>query len=236
MSSRIAAVRARQILDSRGNPTVEVDVEVESGEVGRAAVPSGASTGQFEAVELRDGDPNAWLGKGVGKAVENVRTEIAQALIGLDAAEQRAVDTTLIELDGTPNKGSSRRERDPRRFACDGEGGRRAGGCAALPLGRRRGGARPARADAERRQRRRARPQLARPPGVHDRAGRRRHVLGRAAPRRRGLPHAEEAARGRGNLDGGRRRGRVRARLSVERERDRAHRRGDRPGRARATG
>jgi enolase 1/2/3 len=104
MSSRIAAVRARQILDSRGNPTVEVDVEVESGEVGRAAVPSGASTGQFEAVELRDGDPNAWLGKGVGKAVENVRTEIAQALIGLDAAEQRVVDTALIELDGTPNK------------------------------------------------------------------------------------------------------------------------------------
>jgi enolase 1/2/3 len=105
MSSRIAAVRARQILDSRGNPTIEVDVEVESGEVGRAAVPSGASTGQFEAVELRDADPSAWLGKGVSRAVENVRTEIAQALIGLDAAEQRAVDTTLIELDGTPNKG-----------------------------------------------------------------------------------------------------------------------------------
>jgi enolase len=104
MSSRIAAVQARQILDSRGNPTVEVDVEVESGEVGRAAVPSGASTGQFEAVELRDGDPNAWLGKGVGKAVENVRTEIAQTLVGLDVAEQRVVDTALIELDGTPNK------------------------------------------------------------------------------------------------------------------------------------
>ena len=104
MSSRIAAVRARQILDSRGNPTVEVDVEVDSGEVGRAAVPSGASTGQFEAVELRDGDPGAWLGRGVGKAVENVRTEIAEALTGLDAADQGAVDSTLIELDGTPNK------------------------------------------------------------------------------------------------------------------------------------
>jgi enolase len=104
MSSRIAAVRARQILDSRGNPTVEVEVEVDSGELGLAAVPSGASTGQFEAVELRDGDPNAWLGKGVGKAVENVRTEIAQALVGLDAAEQKTVDATLIELDGTPNK------------------------------------------------------------------------------------------------------------------------------------
>jgi len=102
--SAIERVHARQILDSRGNPTVEVEVEVESGEVGRAAVPSGASTGKFEAVELRDGDPNAWLGKGVGKAVENVRTEIAQALVGLDAAEQRTVDATLIELDGKPNK------------------------------------------------------------------------------------------------------------------------------------
>jgi enolase 1/2/3 len=105
MSSRIAAVRARQILDSRGNPTVEVEVEVDSGEVGRAAVPSGASTGRFEAVELRDGEPSLWLGKGVGRAIENVRTEIADALIGLDAAQQREVDTTLIELDGTPNKG-----------------------------------------------------------------------------------------------------------------------------------
>jgi enolase len=83
---------------------VEVDVEVESGEVGRAAVPSGASTGQHEAVELRDGDPKAYLGKGVGQAVENVRTEIAQALIGLDSADQAAVDDALISLDGTKNK------------------------------------------------------------------------------------------------------------------------------------
>jgi enolase len=104
MSSRIEAVGARQILDSRGNPTVEVDVQVDSGEVGRAAVPSGASTGRFEAVELRDGDANVWLGKGVGKAVENVRTEIAPALIGLDAAEQSAVDSALLALDGTKNK------------------------------------------------------------------------------------------------------------------------------------
>jgi enolase 1/2/3 len=104
LSSRVEAVRARQILDSRGNPTVEVEVEVDSGEVGRAAVPSGASTGQFEAVELRDGDPNAWLGRGVGKAVENVRTEIAPALIGLDAAEQSDVDSALVALDGTKNK------------------------------------------------------------------------------------------------------------------------------------
>jgi enolase len=104
LSSQVAAVRARQILDSRGNPTVEVEVEVDSGEVGRAAVPSGASTGQFEAVELRDGDPGAWLGKGVGQAVENVRTEIAPALIGLDAADQSSVDSTLVTLDGTKNK------------------------------------------------------------------------------------------------------------------------------------
>ena len=104
MSSTIASVRARQILDSRGNPTIEVEVEVDSGHVGRAAVPSGASTGQHEAVELRDGDPKVYLGKGVGKAVENVRTEIAPALIGLDGADQAAVDSALISLDGTKNK------------------------------------------------------------------------------------------------------------------------------------
>ena len=104
MSSQIAAVRARQILDSRGNPTVEVEVEVDSGEVGRAAVPSGASTGEHEAVELRDGDPGAWLGKGVGKAVDNVQTEIGPAIIGLDAADQSAVDSALVTLDGTKNK------------------------------------------------------------------------------------------------------------------------------------
>jgi len=104
VSSQIAAVRARQILDSRGNPTVEVEVEVDSGEVGRAAVPSGASTGEHEAVELRDGDPGAWLGKGVGKAVDNVRVEIGPALIGLDAADQSAVDSALVSLDGTKNK------------------------------------------------------------------------------------------------------------------------------------
>jgi enolase len=102
--SIIADLRGRQILDSRGNPTVEVEVRLESGEVGRAAVPSGASTGEHEAVELRDGDPGAWLGKGVGKAVDNVRVEIGPALIGLDAADQSAVDSALVSLDGTKNK------------------------------------------------------------------------------------------------------------------------------------
>jgi enolase len=105
VSSEIAAVRARQILDSRGNPTVEVDVELASGAVGRAAVPSGASTGQYEAVELRDGDPELYRGKSVGTAVENVRGEIARAVTGLDAADQSAVDAALVSLDGTKNKG-----------------------------------------------------------------------------------------------------------------------------------
>ena len=104
MSSRIAGVKARQILDSRGNPTIEVDLALESGAVGRAAVPSGASTGQWEAVELRDGGP-AYGGKAVTKAVANVNGELAQAVAGLDAADQAGLDEKLIELDGTPNKG-----------------------------------------------------------------------------------------------------------------------------------
>ena len=104
MASRISEVRARQVLDSRGNPTVEVDVVLESGAFGRAAVPSGASTGAFEAVELRDGDPSAWGGKGVARAVQNVEEELAPRLRGFDAADQRAVDAGMIELDGTPNK------------------------------------------------------------------------------------------------------------------------------------
>jgi enolase 1/2/3 len=103
-ASAITGVRARQILDSRGNPTVEVEVELRSGAMGRAAVPSGASTGRFEAVELRDGDPRAYGGKSVLTAVRNVETQIAEALTGFDAAEQRAVDGLLIELDGTKNK------------------------------------------------------------------------------------------------------------------------------------
>ncbi len=100
----IARVHARQILDSRGNPTVEVDVSLESGAAGRAAVPSGASTGVHEALELRDGG-EAWGGKGVTRAVSNVNGELAAAMRGLDAADQRALDERLIELDGTPNKG-----------------------------------------------------------------------------------------------------------------------------------
>ncbi len=102
--SAIVDVVAREILDSRGNPTVEADVLLESGVMGRAAVPSGASTGSREAIELRDGDKERYLGKGVLRAVENVNTEISEAIIGLDAEEQAFIDGALIELDGTDNK------------------------------------------------------------------------------------------------------------------------------------
>jgi enolase len=105
MSSKIASVHGRQVLDSRGNPTVEVDVVLESGRKGRAIVPSGASTGVHEAVELRDGDKNFYGGKAVSKAVANVNGEIAAALKGADPDDQRGVDEKLIALDGTPNKG-----------------------------------------------------------------------------------------------------------------------------------
>ena len=103
--STIIDIHAREILDSRGNPTVEVDVTLEDGTMGRAAVPSGASTGAHEAVELRDGDKGRYLGKGVTKAVEAVNGEIAEALEGFDATEQVAIDEVMIELDGTENKG-----------------------------------------------------------------------------------------------------------------------------------
>jgi enolase len=102
--SAIVDVIAREILDSRGNPTIEADVVLESGVSGRAAVPSGASTGSKEAIELRDGDKARYLGKGVLKAVENVNTEICEAIIGLDATEQAFIDKTMIDLDGTDNK------------------------------------------------------------------------------------------------------------------------------------
>ena len=102
--SAIVDIVAREILDSRGNPTVECDVLLESGTMGRAAVPSGASTGSREAIELRDGDKNRYLGKGVLKAVEHINTEISEAVLGLDASEQAFLDKTLIDLDGTDNK------------------------------------------------------------------------------------------------------------------------------------
>src|SRR5213595_3690653 len=102
--SAIVDIVGREIIDSRGNPTVECDVLLESGTMGRAAVPSGASTGSREAIELRDGDPKRYLGKGVLKAVEHINTEISESVLGLDASEQNFLDKTLIDLDGTENK------------------------------------------------------------------------------------------------------------------------------------
>ena len=103
--AEILSILGREILDSRGNPTVEVDVVLDDGSIGRAAVPSGASTGALEALELRDGDAKRYLGKGVLKAVENVNGEICDAILGLDAEDQLQIDNTMIELDGTENKG-----------------------------------------------------------------------------------------------------------------------------------
>src|SRR5262249_45343132 len=106
MSTKIAKVHARQVIDSRGNPTVEADVVLEGGAFGRAAVPSGASTGEHEAIELRDGDKSRYLGKGVLKAVANVNSAISKAVVGLDATDQRAIDKKMIDTEGSPNKGN----------------------------------------------------------------------------------------------------------------------------------
>ncbi|HLJ86681.1 MAG TPA: phosphopyruvate hydratase [Candidatus Angelobacter sp.] len=105
MNNRIIQIRAREVLDSRGNPTVEADVILDDGTLGRAAVPSGASTGEHEAVELRDGNPGRYSGKGVLKAVENVNERIADALMNMDCSRQREIDEAMLRLDGTPNKG-----------------------------------------------------------------------------------------------------------------------------------
>jgi enolase len=103
--AKIVDIKAREILDSRGNPTLEADVILASGNIGSAMVPSGASTGEREAIELRDGDKSRYLGKGVLKAVEYVNTEIRAVVVGMDAADQTAVDKAMMDLDGTANKG-----------------------------------------------------------------------------------------------------------------------------------
>ena len=102
--SQIKSIQAREVIDSRGNPTVEADVHLASGAFGRAAVPSGASTGALEALEMRDGDNTRYLGKGVVKAVDNVNNQIQPKLVGVDASDQATVDNIMLELDGTPNK------------------------------------------------------------------------------------------------------------------------------------
>src|SRR3979490_3571574 len=113
MATKIVKVHARQVIVSRGNPTVEADVILDGGALGRAAVPSGASTGEHEALELRDGDKSKYLGKSVLKAVANANTEIAKTIAGLDAADQRALDHKMIALDGTTTKSPLRANASP---------------------------------------------------------------------------------------------------------------------------
>ena len=189
----IVDIIGREILDSRGNPTVEVDVVLEDGSIGRAAVPSGASTGAHEAVELRDGDKKRYLGKGVLKAVEAVNGEIFEALSDRAVEEQVQIDQIMIDLDGTPNKSRLGRQRHPRRLAGLRQGGRGILRHAALSLCRRHLGADPAGADDEHHQWRRACRQPDRLPGIHDPAGGRCELRRSAALRLGDLPHAEEA-------------------------------------------
>ena len=167
----IEFVEAREIMDSRGNPTVEVDVILEDGSLGRAAVPSGASTGEHEAVELRDGDAERFLGKGVLRAVEHVNNRIATEIVGLDALNQVDVDRTMIALDGSDNKSSLGANAilgvslaTARAAAAD-------AGDSALPVPGQLPRVPAAGADGQYHQRRRARRQLGRLPGVHDHAG-----------------------------------------------------------------
>ena len=176
----IDSVFAREILDSRGNPTVEVEVVLEGGAMGRAAVPSGASTGEREAVELRDGDKKRYLGKGVQKAVAAVNDLLSTEVIGEDALDQALVDQLMIDLDGTDTKKKLGANAILARLAGGGQG--RGGGDAgsALPLHRRGERPHPARALHEHPERRRPRRQQGGLPGVHDRAPR----LRRASPRR----------------------------------------------------
>ena len=224
-STEIVEIKAREILDSRGNPTVEVDVRLRGGALGRAAVPSGASTGVHEALELRDGDSKRYGGKGVLKAVANVNGTIAAKLKGADAANQSAIDRTLIELDGTENKSKLGANATARRLARDCARGRRGQRRAALSLSQSRR-ARDAGADDERAQRRAACGLQRRHAGVHDHADRcaqyRRsdpHGLGSLSRAGRG---AEEARA----FDQRRRRRRIRAESQKQRGADRADPRG----------
>ena len=175
----IVDVIGREILDSRGNPTVEVEVTLDDGVVGRAAVPSGASTGIYEACELRDGDKSRYLGKGVEKAVTNVNTEIAEALVGMNVLDQPAIDKLLIDLDGTPNKS---------------QGGGRGPGHLPVQLYRRRQCQDPACSHDEHSQWRRSCHQQRGYPGVHDHARVRPFLEGGPAPLRRGVPHLKDRA------------------------------------------
>ena len=208
----IESVLAREILDSRGNPTVEVDVTLDSGLVATAAVPSGASTGEHEAIELRDGDKKRYLGKGVKKACENV----AKMLGPGRGRPRRARSGGARRGDAGGRRhrqqGEGRRQRDAGRVDGGGAGRGRGAGAPALQVPRRTGRARAAGAAHEHHQRRRARRQLARLPGVHDRPQGGGELLGGAARGRRGVPHPQEAAPRPQGVDGRRRRGGLRAR------------------------
>ncbi len=173
----IVDIIGREILDSRGNPTVEVDVILEDGSLGRAAVPSGASTGAHEAVELRDGDKGRYLGKGVLKAVEAVNGEIFDAIGGMEAEQQVQIDETMIGLDGTPNKSRLGANAILGVSLAVAKAAAESPRDAALSLCRRHLCANPAGADDEHRQRRRPRRQSDRLPGIHGDAGRRQDLL-----------------------------------------------------------
>jgi hypothetical protein len=187
---KIAAIRALEILDSRGNPTVRVYVELECGIIASASVPSGASTGENEAVELCDGDISRYGGKGVREAVAAVNDVIAPSLRGVDAMRQTEIDRPLIELDGNTQQSQARSQRDSRRVDGGSKGGRGCDRIATLCLPWRTRRAAPADADAddERLERRQARRQQRRFPGIHDRADRGFSLLGSPALRRRYVP------------------------------------------------
>ncbi len=192
--SKIKTIRAREILDSRGNPTVEVEIVLDDGSLGRAAVPSGASTGAHEAVELRDGDKARYLGKGVLKAVNNVNELIAPKLVGHDVFAQAALDRLLLDLDGTPNKAKLGANAILGVSMAVAHAAAAALRLAALPLPRRHQRQAPAGADDERPQRRQARRQQRRFPGIHDHAARRAELPRSPAHGRRGLPSPQEGA------------------------------------------
>ena len=174
-------MRGREILDSRGNPTVEVDVVLADGTLGRAAVPSGASTGIHEAVELRDGDKKRYLGKGVTKAVANVNGALAKVAVGRDAGDQVGLDRALIAADGTPNKGKLGANAILGVSLAAAKAAAAGARAAALPLHRRGQRPRPARADGQHHQRRQARRQQDRLPGIHGHAHRRQDASPRAS-------------------------------------------------------
>ena len=230
--TEIVDIIAREILDSRGNPTVEVDVMLEDGAIGRAAVPSGASTGAHEAVELRDGDKDRYGGKGVLQGRRRRSTARSSTPCPASTPRTSAASTRLlIELDGTRQQEPPGRQRHPRRVAWPPPRPRHVRRPAALQVRRRRLGPRPADADDEHHQRRRPRRQSDRHPGVHDPADRRRELLRGPAHGRGDLPRPEEGAEGRRPQHQRRRRGRLRPQPRLGRGGAGLHRQGRRGGR-----